>query len=161
MKDVKCQLCPPLKPGWALANYLLGFLVAGFNVFQSKGVVETCFSNDWMLFTGLGVSVFSMVLISGSIQSWTIQSSPSSCSSGSALMMDLVTSGFSVDLEDFDFLGDLDEHDFLDLDERDFLDFVYERWLPPLELRETMERVDPMMGSLFVSTIVSNSSTAC
>ena len=96
-------------------------------MFQSKGVVETCFSNDWMLFTGLGVSVFSMVLISGSIQSWTIQSSPSSCSSGSALMMDLVTSGFSVDLEDFDFLEDLDERDFLDLDECDFLDFVFER----------------------------------
>ena len=46
-------------------------------------------------------------------------------------MMDLVTSGFSVDLEDFDFLEDLDERDFLDLDEHDFLDFVFERWLSP------------------------------
>ena len=74
-------------------------------------------------------------------------------------MMDLVTLGFTVVFDDFDFLEELDERDFLDLDERDFLDF--EVWLSPLELREVKERVDPMMESLFVSTIVSNSSTAC
>ena len=124
-------------------------------------------SIDWMLFTGFGVLVLSKLLISGFIKSWAIQSRSSKCSSGSAFMMDLMALGFTVVFDDFDFLEELDERDFLDLDECDFLDLDecdfldFEVWLSPLELREAKERVDPMMESLFVSTIVSNSSTAC
>ena len=82
-------------------------------------------------------------------------------------MMDLMALGFTVVFDDFDSLEELDERDFLDLDECDFLDldecdfWDFEVWLSPLELWEAKERVDPMMESLFVSTIVSNSSTAC
>ena len=78
--------------------------------------------------------VFPMEFASGIIQSWICQLESSSCSSGSAAMLDLAMSGFNVDFEDLDFLEDLDGFDFFDnvddfLD--DFFKLVFERWLSP------------------------------